>query len=165
MKKAISYLFPCLLLAFGCEKKASEDSKQYITKESHQGEGFTFYTSNKAFLETSTSRKSNNVSKPFEIKSISRTDTVLSIVVSFSSSCSNPDFSIIWNGEVLQTYPYVVNLFLKLSDSSCSDKQAQITKTLKIDLSKFIGQLDPSTVFNVLNASSDQNVRYKQQIN
>ena len=86
----------------------------------------------------------------FEIKNIQRADDILTVTV--EGDCNEIDFQVVWNGEILLSYPAQVHLVIyKKSSASCA---AGDGTEVEIDLSKIIK--DPNGkdfIFHVANGS------------
>lgn len=155
MKTIIYSMLVLLIPLLGCNKSNQNGVKpNNIKLDPKAGNGFTFYTDNAIYAQIKSNAGSDAV-RPFNIDTVTQTGNILNVTVSFSSSCPSPTFSVVWNGAILQSYPYMVDLVLSLNDTNCSDHPVQVTKTLAIDISNYIGQfaLDPKTQFNILNGS------------
>lgn len=151
-----------LMLQF-CDESGTQTTTHHANDESivalsKEGFGFTFYTDSKLFRETNNIRTTTVASEKFEITNIARKDSTLYITVSYSATCEDANFDIVWDGIVTLSYPQTINLFLKLSAKNCSLSGDKKESSLEIDLAEFIGDnaLSSETVFRVLNASSSQ---------
>lgn len=110
-----------------------------------------------AFLEASANRSSDN-SVPFSIENVSRNGNNLMIDVSYEG----PDgmWSLIWNGEILESYPKQIWLILKLERNSTSASGNKNDKRLEINLEHLLGFTpgNEEVVLYISNGSSDQDI-------
>ncbi|WP_256009373.1 hypothetical protein [Desertivirga xinjiangensis] len=170
MKRTMMMAVASLLLCFtACQKSAGENGSeggQYITKDPKTGDGFVMLTEKKLFNEVKLSAGEDR-GKAFDIEKISREGNILVVKVIYSAACSAPSFDVIWDGRVMMTYPYKVDLVLKMNADKCSEDQQKLSKEIKIDLNEYVGDFasDKATVFSVINASSKKEKSYNPSSN
>jgi hypothetical protein len=167
MKKiTLILIFTALLLSgAGCQK--ADDSQgvaNYIKKDPQSGDGFTLFTDNALFNQYSATA---NEGQPFKIDSVTRQDDMLIVTVSYSANCSVPAFDVVWDGRVMLSYPYKINLVMKMKANNCAGNGQEINTQVTIDLKKYIGDAvtDKNTVFSVIDASTKADTVYPTQHN
>ena len=125
------------------------------------------FQAEKTIIDQATFNKAENKriqgqgeSDPFKIEKVERKEDTLAIVVSYTGGCKDHSFDVIWNGQVVLSYPLVVNLIL-VHHANGDPCEARITETLKIDLKEMFGNDDYSkqkyvfNVFSILNRTGD----------
>lgn len=161
MKKSILMAFVALLFTAGACKKNNSDNdlerggKQYVSKEPKPGEGYLMLTE-KSLYDKVKLASGDEKGKAFELKKVSRDGNTLIVSVSYPTSCDGVSFDVIWDGNVMLSYPYKINLVLKMNAEDCGANQEKINKDLKINITDYIGNFaaNNETVFSVINAST-----------
>lgn len=90
-------------------------------------------------------------SDPFKIEKVERVGDSLIITVSYGGGCQKHTFDLIWDGQILLSYPPQINLLIAHHANGDACKQL-VTESLKISLKEMFGNDDYSTqnyVFNV----------------
>ena len=123
----------------------------------YQEANYTFYKSANLFSEAENNR-SAEYSKEFKILSVVRVSNKLKIKVSYTGSCDNNKFYIIWSGAIMESWPMQTIFFVKRSAENCKNDNKIFEETLVVDLKKFMGDgLDiENTVFHVCNGSVEE---------
>ncbi len=106
------------------------------------------------FQEFMELRESGELSGKFEIVEIERTNDRL--FVTLKGGCEGSNFSVVWDGTVMESWPMQVNLLIvndKLEDGNC--KLTNDSQKLEIDLKALIGDSyeDEAYIFHLLNGS------------
>jgi hypothetical protein len=158
MKVTLMMVCIALLFTTACKKSNSQDNPgdggKYITQDPKTGDGFLMLTERKLYNQVKLAA-GDDKGKAFDIEKISRDGNTLIVKVAYSAGCTTPSFDVVWDGRVMMTYPYKIDLVLKLNADDCDDNQ-QVSKEIKIDLKEYIGDFasDKGTVFSVINAST-----------
>lgn len=156
--KFITLMFAALIFTLpACQKSEDEgkDGGKYILRDPKAGEGFILFTEKPLYDKLAiagTSEKGKN----FVIESVKIEGDYLHVKVSYAEGCSTDLFDVVWDGMVMESYPYQIHLVLKLNPGECTDKQAQVTKELSIHVKDYVGDFATAnpTIFSVLNAST-----------
>jgi hypothetical protein len=91
----------------------------------------------------------------FTIENVSRDGNILTVKV--KGGCSPESFKAVWNGVEIMIYPPVISLALIHDAGEVSGCPTDLVHTLKIDVTKVIGEGDHSnTTFIVYNGSKVQ---------
>ena len=144
--KVILLIIPFLMSA--CNKEEGEDVNMKVE------DNYNFYTSNSMYNEAQHLR-SDEYSDLFEIESVERKDNDLYVTISYNDNCDQNEFNVIWNGTVMESYPYQIGLIITREAGNCSAEDEIVTETLVIDLAELIGDevLVNETLFHVANGS------------
>lgn len=89
----------------------------------------------------------------FTIEDVKRDGDVLTISV--KGGCSEEKFNLVWNGQILLSYPGQVHLVLHNTDEGDCGTQNQFN--IKVNLKKILGKFDPKDyIYHVANGSVKQ---------
>ncbi len=103
-------------------------------------------------------RPNGNGSK-FEIYSVKREASLLTIGVEYSQTCSG-EFDLIWSGIMTMSYPSTTTIVLKLKNT-CEESAGKIRSEIKLDLKKFMNVDEElnDLVINVSNGSTIADIK------
>lgn len=89
----------------------------------------------------------------FTIEDVNRNEEILTISV--KGGCSEENFQLVWNGQILLSYPGQIHLVLHHNAEADCDTQRQFN--IKVNLRKILGKHDPKDyVIHVANGSLKQ---------
>lgn len=89
----------------------------------------------------------------FTIEDVSRNGDILTISV--KGGCTEEKFQMVWNGQILLSYPGQVHLVLHYNDEASCGTEHRFN--IKINLKKILGKHDPKDhIFHVANGSLKQ---------
>jgi len=153
MKKINFLLFLSMMIVFicGCQNSDTVGGDDLTPKE---GTNFSFYTSQKLYQEAEAQR-SLEYSNSFEIVDVETIDNQMNITVSYVAGCETNKFDLIWDGVLMESYPYQTRIAVRRTATNCPAEGEIRNEVLSVDLVEFIGDIvtEEPILFHVVNSS------------
>ena len=148
------------MLVFSCSK----DETGLIDKNPYSVEkdNYTFLKNADTYQEVQRKRLEDGLSD-FEIEKVERTGNSIEITVLISNQCTVNEFEVIWDGNIMESYPPQTRIFVNRITDGCNDSGETETMVLVVDLEELIfkdndPQLEEAIVI-VSNASKKPNTQ------
>lgn len=148
-RKATAVLSFVALLTLGACNQNSGNDPAPLDK------GLTNVVNSAEEFDRAMNARAKATGTPFTIEHISREGNVLTVKV--KGGCSPESFKAVWNGVEIMIYPPTIHLALLHETGDVSGCPTDLEHTLKIDITKVVGEGDHSnTTFVVYNGSKVQ---------
>lgn len=159
----LTLIFVLAALLSSCSDNPSGSNVNDITLQ-FQGDNYTFITSQAMYKELQ-ENNSDELSEEFTILDVNRIDIDggLFLEIEIEHQICEPDKKIIWNGDVADSHPPQVFLFLKLlPEGTCTEGEnvGRKNEILLLDIDDFIKDeyTAKNAIFSVTNASTKETV-------
>ncbi|MFD1143772.1 hypothetical protein ACFQ4C_21770 [Larkinella insperata] len=149
-QKIIALLSLVLLMALGaCNQNSGNDEPIPSDK------GLTTLVKSQEEYDRAMNARTKAQGIPFTIENVSREGNVLTVKV--KGGCSPESFKAVWSGVEIMIYPPTIHLALLHETAEVFGCPVDREHTLKIDVTKVVGEGDHSnTTFVVYNGSKEQ---------
>jgi hypothetical protein len=140
------------LLTVSCSKelsKVNDDSAYKLDK------GDFSVVVNDEIFDQAKQNRSAAFSDDFEIESVKRSNDTLQVTLVVIGDCDKDLFEVIWNGNIMESYPEQTVFLLKRNSENCKFIYIKKRLTLNIDLGEILKdkELAKRIVVTVSNAS------------
>lgn len=139
-----------LFVLFGCESSEMAPLDKLALKETYKvaTESYTFHANPEKYGDMESKRAKDELCAiETEISKVQRTDNILTITVARPMDC-DIDYEIIWNGEILESYPMQSNLYIHAIGNNCSGTHST-DDVLSIDLEQVLKDIDASIIADI----------------
>ena len=149
-RKTTALLSFVLLMTLGaCNKNSENDEPAPADK------GLTTLVKSQEEYDRAMNARTKAQGIPFTIENVSREGNILTVKV--KGGCSPESFKAVWSGVEIMIYPPTIHLALLHETAEVFGCPVDMEHTLKIDITKVVGEGDHSnTTFVVYNGSKEQ---------
>jgi hypothetical protein len=166
-----TYAVILLCVVFGAASCNHELEKGDPDTDGIKGESFTFYSDRNLF-DQSFLRRSAGGNNEFSIVKVEAVkdyfpngNDALVVTTSIGTTCEG-DFSVIWDGSIMESFPRRINLLLQWN-GSCNSSPSSSEEVLVLNINDLIGdeELSENSIFSVINGAvshdgNDQEVSF-----